>query len=78
MLEKILLALIGLYLGCYAVALLWFKRTDGRIPHLERERDSEGNVSLPGIIEFKDHQGVIRELPRISSESEDFHCEVNH
>jgi hypothetical protein len=63
MVEKILLAVIGIHLGCYAVALLWFKRTYGAITHFERELNADGDVSR-GIIEFKDEEGVIRELPR--------------
>jgi hypothetical protein len=62
--EKILLLIIFAHLGCYAIALVWFKRTLGEITHFERERDSDGNVAMRGIIEYTDDEGIIRELRR--------------
>lgn len=64
MVEKILMVIMFVYLGCYAIALVRFKRTQGEITHFERERDSDGNVAMRGIIEFTDHEGIIRELRR--------------
>jgi hypothetical protein len=64
MAEKILLLTIVAYLSCYAIALIWFKRTQGEITHFERERDSDGNVAMRGIIEYTDDEWLIRELDR--------------